>query len=385
MERVELAVTHLCSWYPSRVDEQNGNFIQRHVEAIAAHIPCTVIYAVSDPSITEIGLSENHQENLLEIIAYFPKQSGPWKRYRAHRAASEAAVARALQLRPYIADARVSLLHMHVAHPVGLYARELSKRWGQALIMTEHSTVLLPSRKSDMAWWRQRLFSYVGRDLHHVCPVSKDLGDAIRRLGIAAPQTVIPNVVDTSIFLVKEERSDGIFRWIHVSTLADDHKNVSGILRAFARSVRHDARQSLTLIGNAHQTQHRMTCSDLGLSSEQVRILTEQPIEQVAQEMRRHDAFILFSNYENLPCVISEAHCCGLPVIATDVGGVKEMIDKHNGLVITAQDEQELVDTMADLRTRSWDAATIRDRAVQRYSYDAVASQYLDIYRQSIR
>jgi len=199
-------------------------------------------------------------------------------------------------------------------------------------------------------------------------------------LGIAAPQTVIPNVVDTSIFLAKQTRSDDIHRWIHVSTLADDHKNVTGILHAMAASLQAYPSQSLTLIGNGFQDQHRATCVELGLSTTQVRIVSEQPIEEVAREMREHDGFILFSNYENLPCVISEAHCCGLPVIATDVGGVREMISADDGIVIQKQDQQALVQAMDQMRNQHWESDAIRRVAVDRYSYDAVARLYLSVY-----
>ena len=51
-------------------------------------------------------------------------------------------------------------------------------------------------------------------------------------------------------------------------------------------------------------------------------------------EMQQAHSFVLNSNIENAPCVISEALCCGLPVIATRVGGVPEMVDKFNGILV---------------------------------------------------
>jgi glycosyltransferase involved in cell wall biosynthesis len=48
------------------------------------------------------------------------------------------------------------------------------------------------------------------------------------------------------------------------------------------------------------------------------------------QKCKKADAFILFSRHENFPCVVIEALCCGLPVVASNVGGIAEAVDETN-------------------------------------------------------
>ena len=61
---------------------------------------------------------------------------------------------------------------------------------------------------------------------------------------------------------------------------------------------------------------------------------------EVASQMQRASALVMFSRHENFPCVIIEALCCGLPCIATNVGGVPEAVDNKNGIVVESENER---------------------------------------------
>jgi glycosyltransferase involved in cell wall biosynthesis len=101
-----------------------------------------------------------------------------------------------------------------------------------------------------------------------------------------------------------------------------------------------------------------------------------------------HDshAFVLFSNYENLPCVILEAMSCGRPVIATDVGGVREHLTPKRGYLISKRDEQELENSMlrcAD-EYQKFNPEELRKYAVDHFSVNAIASQFDALYREAL-
>ena len=49
--------------------------------------------------------------------------------------------------------------------------------------------------------------------------------------------------------------------------------------------------------------------------------------QKLADELASGDFLVMSSNYENMPVVILEALASGLPVVSTNVGGIKEMID----------------------------------------------------------
>ena len=121
---------------------------------------------------------------------------------------------------------------------------------------------------------------------------------------------------------------------------------------------------------------------DDGLLDEQVFFEAAVPYAQVAKEMQRSSALLLFSRFENLPCVMLEALCCGLPVISSRVGGIAEVINDSNGILVESDDVPALADAMERMcRDHSnYDRVKIAEAAAAKFSYDTVGRQYLEAY-----
>jgi glycosyltransferase involved in cell wall biosynthesis len=78
-----------------------------------------------------------------------------------------------------------------------------------------------------------------------------------------------------------------------------------------------------------------------------VRFLGALPRAQVLETVAAADALLLSSTWENFPHAVVEALAVGTPVIATDVGGVAEVVrDGENGLLVTPGDPQPLADAI---------------------------------------
>ena len=74
--------------------------------------------------------------------------------------------------------------------------------------------------------------------------------------------------------------------------------------------------------------------------------------KDVAEIMNQADIFALISNWEGLPCTIIEAMCGGIPVIASDVGGVKEVVaDGETGYVVPRSNRAILTEKLSKLAT----------------------------------
>lgn len=118
---------------------------------------------------------------------------------------------------------------------------------------------------------------------------------------------------------------------------------------------------------------------ELGVA-DRVRFLGERPKREVAELMRAADLFVLPSLAENLPVVLIEAQASGLPAVATDVGGVSELVDDAAGALVPPADPAALAATIRAALTRDYDPAALAARARDRYGYAAIAARWTAIY-----
>jgi len=109
--------------------------------------------------------------------------------------------------------------------------------------------------------------------------------------------------------------------------------------------------------------------------------------DALAAIMKSADFMLMFSRYENLPVVILESYACGVPVLSTDVGGIREHMNKDLGILIESEDEETLYHTLNDLldNYKNYDAAKIRAYAVDHFSNEVIGNQLFDVYSSLIK
>jgi glycosyltransferase involved in cell wall biosynthesis len=85
---------------------------------------------------------------------------------------------------------------------------------------------------------------------------------------------------------------------------------------------------------------------------------------------------------ENSPCVIGEALCCGLPVIATNVGGIPELVTPENSLLVPPQDDTALAAAFLAIyeKYKTFRHQEIADAAMSRFSMPVVGQQHHQLY-----
>ena len=103
--------------------------------------------------------------------------------------------------------------------------------------------------------------------------------------------------------------------------------------------------------------------------------------------MKNADLMIMFSNYENLPVVILESYACGVPVISTDVGGIREHLNENLGRLVNPGDEVaffKAIDHALD-NLDEYDKSKLRDYAEKHFSNEVIGVQLYEVYKGAVK
>lgn len=370
----------LSSWYPNQLKATEGNFVAQHLK---------VANIVSDLAMLHVVLSDQHQSLTIEekqapyyekiiyiprnkmllvgkLISYFQVLLTYWKH------AKQTPIG------------KPDLIHAAVLYPIGVVGLLLKWRFRIPLLFTEHWTCYHAYTKPQPSAWQRLMLKFIGNRSQLIMPVSLDLAVAMQEFGINAPTKVIANVIDTELFVPQAQRPHQNFRFVHVSSLDPIQKNFHLLINAFYELKKQHQNVELHVVSDGDFSVYQQIISGFDFA-QSIHFHGPQDAQGVAALLQFADAFVLSSRYENLPCVLLEALSCGTPMIATNVGGVAEILHAKNGILIPSEDKAALVEAMNAIQAQHFDAAAMHQEAIHKYSSAAIAAQFEEAYTQVLK
>jgi glycosyltransferase involved in cell wall biosynthesis len=160
-------------------------------------------------------------------------------------------------------------------------------------------------------------------------------------------------------------------------------KNQQSLLTALRIATRRVPNLQLLVVGGgALEPQLRRQTAELGLS-DQVIFCGEQ--RHVAPYLRAANLFLLSSVTEGLPLALLEAMACKLPVVVTDVGGMREVVQlSGGGRIVPPGDPSALADAIVDCAQNSASLPDLGRRSyaafLKYFTVERMASEYLRLY-----
>ncbi len=358
----------VTTWYPNDFHSTLGNFVQRHAQSAALNDSVTVVAPIAGSSWSVVS---EEIEGVNEVRSYYPKYMRIFGAYIAYK--------RALKH----VDGSFNAVHGHALISCWwmlLHAIFIMKK---PVLLTEHWAGFHHNDERKLPWLKRQMMKVVGRKVIAPLPVTAHLGNVMKKLGYIKRFQVVPNVVDVDVFKPKSHKSNPDFcRFIHVSTLDDAQKNIRGLLNVCVELRKKTESFHLEIIGDGAITPWITLAKQLELFPKFVTIEGEKPLREIADRMQAADALVLFSRYENFPCVIAEAWSCGIPILSTDVGGISEYQNSDNGVLIKPEDERALVHAMKTMigAHANYAPSTIRAFANTHFSKASIGQRFHEIY-----
>ncbi len=243
----------------------------------------------------------------------------------------------------------IDIFHSYVAFPSSVLALRLAQHFHSRFIYTEVASDIQKVHGSRVPGWKKYLYELFKKTTSAAdiffC-VSQDLLNQFIEMRLNPRNGQVEHTIyDSEIFYSKP------YSKIAHSTTAvfcgilniDNRKGLGGLLEAVALidpAVIKGFKVKVIGYGNGLEM-FEETARQLKVT-QYFDFLGKMDLTSIAHEMQSSDFFVIPSFAEGMPCVLIEAMSCGLPVVGSSIGGIKEMVDESVGYQFNPADIQEL-------------------------------------------
>lgn len=389
-ERPEVPrVLSLSTEFPNPGEPGKGLFVRSRLQAIRSRVPLLVVAPVASLDyanphrnlLAARDVPRQREEGRMEVLhpRWLYPPFGGWMNAFFLLGRLLPLFLRLRTRRPF------DVIDAHFAHPEGIAAVLLGRIIGRPVLVTLRGSELRYYRQRSKRFWMSRALRRADR----VIAVSDGLRELAVALGVDPRRvTVVPNGVDGAVF-VRRDRSKcrakhGIAADEPIILSAGDLAELKGhhrVIAALQALIDRGVRARLLIAGGIgrsgrHAAALRRQVATSGLTG-RVAFLGEVAQQTLAELMSAADVFCLASSTEGWPNVVNEALACGTPVVATDVGAVRQMIvSGRDGHVVPVQNPEALTGALHAALTTRWDHEAISAWGRSR-SWDRVAEEVL--------
>ena len=390
MEEKKLNILFISSWFPNKNNPTLGNFVEKHVVAAGLYCNVAVLHAV----FTSFSTKDNFQFDY-KIINNYPVLII----YINNKFEKFPLISRAIRFIKYIKayhkgykflverHGKPDLIHANVLFPVGIIALLFKNVYKIPYVFSEHWTAYMPEDRNKLSGISKTISIMAAQQAQMLMPVSNDLMIAMKSSGIDGNYQIVPNVIDTDLFCIDTNiRKSEKFRFIHISSLDDAQKNISGIINAVEQLSHFRNDFELLIIGDGEADKYIKMAEQLNILNKIVRFESEKPTEEIALLLQQSHCLLMFSNYESFSVVIAEAMACGLPVIASRAGGLANELNPKQGIIINVGNLTALSNSMNEMMNNyhHYNKTEIAAFA-QKFSYKETGSLFFSIYQKAIQ
>jgi glycosyltransferase involved in cell wall biosynthesis len=380
-------VLFLPKWYPNKYDPFDGNFIENHAHAIKLKVKISLIFVHSEadcPKKYRVELKNNQGINESRVF-YKKPNSGlnlldkviSFIRYRKAQTIGYQKL--------FSQNEKPDLVHIHVLSRPALLALKLNRKFSIPFVITEHWSGYLKSNGNYRGFLKKKFTEYIVKKASRINTVSSQLRDSMMSHGLKNNYEIIPNVVNTTLFKPLA-KSNPITEIIFVGNLLQSPKKIFDIIKGMNFLKEAGKKFHLSIYGEGlDEEAAKKLCFDLNLDSN-ISFKGTRNRADIGEAMALSDFLILFSEFENQPCVISEGHSCGIPIIVPDLLGITERMKPELGVLVQTGNQVDFEKALLHMidNHKLYDADYIRFYGVSQFGEKEIANQFYHFYQKAL-
>jgi glycosyltransferase involved in cell wall biosynthesis len=281
----------------------------------------------------------------------------------------------------YLIKHRPQVVHAHGTSLLLFACLLFRKLSGSRFVLTVHgSGIIMPSR------FERRLLNYFSRKVDVLVVASESLLKILRRQTPTGRTAIIPNAVDVK--MIDSMRGEGAIGNNRIATVANLRavKGLEYLLRAIRILVDAGYHVHLDIAGSGSRLDRLKALSASLDLKDRVTFLGRVEPKQVFRILSESNIFAMSSLSDAFPLALLEAMAVGLPVIATSVPVIPDIIENgRNGLLVPPRDSRALARAIAEVLEASSYAQTLGSNArrtvLEHYQIQSVALEHYRLYR----
>ncbi|MFW2235602.1 glycosyltransferase [Aliarcobacter butzleri] len=271
------------------------------------------------------------------------------------------------------------IIHAHNFLYAGIIAKFIKDEYGVNYIVTEHSSSFVRNKLSS---GKIKSIENVAKNALKVTAVSSSFNNILKEY-TKTNIDLLPNIVDDFFFQKKfQNKISKNFIFLHIASL-DKNKNQELLIRSFEKIAKLNHNVYLNIAGSGYMKKYLESLVKKLDIQKQVNFLGRISQEKVRDEMMKSNCFVLSSNFETFGVVLIEALACGLPLIATECGGPKDIVNKQNGILIKTNNQFELKKAMLYMYENSYkyDREKLRNGAKEKFGEKTFIENVIKYYK----
>lgn len=357
-----MKVLHITNWFPNQDNPKEAPWIKNHIDSLPESIANHIIHFEIKPG-NRFKRSTHRTPELQQTIIHIPFKTwfiiemlyGLWLIYKL------------VILRTHH---KYDIINVHIAYPLLTYWHWIKKLVKTPLVISEHWSAYHFNFNAKKELPRiQKIF----QQNIPVITVSESLHSDLRNFSSSVfPGYVVPNIVNEELFHPDPsiERGNHFFmvskwKWPKLPLIVFD---------AFKEF--HIQHPDFTLVVGGYGP-------DYGAMEEwiqenhmkgKIQLIGSLNSEEIAHHLKTCKAFLHCSEYETFSVVCAEAVCCHTPVIASKIGGIPEVVDTNEGILLDSFNVVNWSNTMEECISK-----TFAFKKKDQFSKKVVGNKYADI------